>query len=138
MDIKLPKLGEGSESGVVVSVLVKEGDTVTKGQTVVELENEKAVAPIPAGASGTVRQIRVKEGDKVSVGQVLLSLDEPGEASQSTPAHGGSVAATTAPVPVPASKPASTAIPEPLLDSGVINPNLQRGASLGDATGRWP
>src|SRR5881628_2616809 len=48
MDVRLPKLGEGAESGTVVSILVKEGDLVSKGQTLLELENEKAVAPIPS------------------------------------------------------------------------------------------
>jgi len=75
MDIKLPKLGEGADSGVVVSLLVKEGDQVKEGQTIVELENEKAVAPIPATASGMVTKIRVKEGDKISVGQIILSIE---------------------------------------------------------------
>ena len=42
MDVRLPKLGEGAEGGAVVSILVKEGDTVTKGQTILELENESA------------------------------------------------------------------------------------------------
>ena len=46
MDVKLPKLGEGADSGVVVSILVKEGDSVQEGQTLLELENEKAVASI--------------------------------------------------------------------------------------------
>ena len=46
MDVKLPKLGEGADSGVVVNILVKEGDEITKGQTLLELENEKErVAP---------------------------------------------------------------------------------------------
>jgi pyruvate dehydrogenase E2 component (dihydrolipoamide acetyltransferase) len=74
MDVKLPKLGEGADSGVVVSILVKEGDQVSEGQTILELENEKAVAPVPSPAAGTVTKIRVKEGDKLSVGQVILSL----------------------------------------------------------------
>jgi pyruvate dehydrogenase E2 component (dihydrolipoamide acetyltransferase) len=74
MDVKLPKLGEGADSGVVVSILVKEGDQVTEGQTIIELENEKAVAPVPSSAAGTVTKIRVKEGDKLAVGQVILSL----------------------------------------------------------------
>ena len=78
MDVRLPKLGETAEGGAVVSILVKEGDTVTKGQTILELENEKAVAPIPSTAAGVVTQIRVKEGDRVAVGQVLLSLTETG------------------------------------------------------------
>lgn len=82
MDLKLPKLGEGAESGTVVSLLVKEGDQVAKGQTVLELENEKAVAPIPSPASGRILKIRVKEGDKVSVGQVVLTLESGGSASE--------------------------------------------------------
>jgi pyruvate dehydrogenase E2 component (dihydrolipoamide acetyltransferase) len=83
MDVKLPRLGEGADSGVVVSLLVKPGDRVEEGQTILEMENEKAVAPIPATASGYVSKIRVKEGDNVSVGQVLLTLS-------SEPSSGGS------------------------------------------------
>ena len=41
MDVTLPSLGEGADSGIVVSLLVNEGDTVEKGQTILELENEK-------------------------------------------------------------------------------------------------
>src|SRR5438034_11838260 len=78
MDVKLPKLGEGADSGVVVSLLVKEGDQIKEGQTIIELENEKAVAPIPSTASGRVMKLRVKEGDKISVGEVILSIDTGG------------------------------------------------------------
>jgi len=74
MDVKLPKLGEGADSGVVVNVFVKEGEPVTKGQPIIELENEKAVASIPSTAGGVVAKIHVKPGDKISVGQRLLSL----------------------------------------------------------------
>src|SRR5580765_332326 len=80
MDVRLPKLGEGAESGTVVSVMVKEGDAIAKGQTILELENEKAVAPIPSTVSGKVTAVRVKEGDKISVGQVLLTVAEGGGA----------------------------------------------------------
>jgi pyruvate dehydrogenase E2 component (dihydrolipoamide acetyltransferase) len=61
MDVRLPKLGESAEGGTVVNVLVKEGETVTKGQTILEVENEKAVAPIPSTAAGVVSKIQVKE-----------------------------------------------------------------------------
>ena len=80
MDVRLPKLGESAEGGAVVSILVKEGDTVAKGQTILELENEKAVAPIPSTAAGVVSQIHVKEGDRLSVGQVILTITESGVA----------------------------------------------------------
>lgn len=89
MDIKLPPLGEGADSGTVVNVFVKAGDTITKGQAILELENEKAIASIPADQSGTVTQVYVKAGDKISVGQRLLAL-----------AGGGATAPAPAPTPV--------------------------------------
>jgi len=81
MDVKLPKLGEGADSGVVVNVFVKEGDAVAKGQAIIELENEKAVASIPSTAAGVVAKIHVKPGDKISIGQRLISLNESGKPS---------------------------------------------------------
>ncbi len=92
MDVKLPKLGEGAESGTVVGILVKEGDTIAKGQTIVELENEKAVAPIPSTVSGTVTSLRVKEGDKISVGHVILTVAEKDESKPKTVPPGATVA----------------------------------------------
>ena len=86
MDIKLPRLGEGAESGTVVSIFVKPGDQVKEGQTILELENEKAVAPIPASASGRVAKLYVKEGDKITAGQSILALADDGAAD--TPREG--------------------------------------------------
>lgn len=86
MDIKLPKLGEGADSGVVVTVFVKQGDTLAKDQPILEIENEKAVASIPATAAGTVARIHVKPGDKVSVGQILVTLSGDSEESSAAPA----------------------------------------------------
>lgn len=81
MDLKLPHLGEGADSGTVVNLFVKEGDQVNKDQPILELENEKAVATIPSTAAGTVSKIFVKSGDKISVGQRILSLSENGAAA---------------------------------------------------------
>ncbi|MGH7992627.1 MAG: 2-oxo acid dehydrogenase subunit E2 [Limisphaerales bacterium] len=99
MDVKLPKLGEGADSGVVVNVFVKEGDPVAKGQAIIELENEKAVASVPATATGVVAKIHVKPGDKINVGQRLISLNESGK-----PSAGSAPAAKRAPAPVPAAE----------------------------------
>src|SRR5215212_4766292 len=74
MDVKLPPLGEGADSGTVVSILVKEGDTIKKGQTIIELETGKAVTPISSSAGGQVSKIIVKEGQKISVGAPILSV----------------------------------------------------------------
>jgi len=84
MDVKLPKLGEGADSGVVVNVFVKEGDTIARDQAILELENEKAVASVPSTTAGVITNIYVKAGDKISVGQRLISLsggDQPAAAA---------------------------------------------------------
>jgi pyruvate dehydrogenase E2 component (dihydrolipoamide acetyltransferase) len=101
MDVKLPKLGEGADSGVVVNIFVKEGDTVAKDQAILELENEKAVASIPSTGAGVVTKIFVKAGDRVGVGQKILTIAD-GAAPAAAP-----VAAT------PASKPAAKKVVAP-------------------------
>ena len=110
MDIKLPNLGEGADSGVVVSILVKEGDTIQLDQTLIELENEKAIAPIPSTASGKVTKLYVKEGDKLSVGQPILSLasndKQPAEVP-ATPMEPSAPAAISTAVPVATPSPSS-------------------------------
>lgn len=95
MDVKLPKIGETADSGTVASILVKVGDSVEVGQTVIELEQEKAVAPIASTAAGTVTAILVKEGQKITVGTVILSL--------------GGAGAPAAPAATPATTPISAA-----------------------------
>src|SRR5438874_6252578 len=96
MDLTLPALGEGADSGTVVNLFVKEGDQLAKDQPVLELENEKAVATIPSTAAGTVSKIFVKTGDKISVGQRILSLKESGTAEAAQPAKGKEPAKTKA------------------------------------------
>jgi pyruvate dehydrogenase E2 component (dihydrolipoamide acetyltransferase) len=102
MDVKLPKLGEGADSGVVVNVFVKEGDTVAQGQAIIELENEKAVASIPSTAAGKVTAIFVKAGDRISIGQKIISVE------------GGGASNVPAATPKPAAKKVSAkSAPEP-------------------------
>ena len=89
MDVKLPHLGDGADSGTVVGILVKSGASVKKGQNIIELETGKAVAPIPAPADGKVSRIAVKEGDKLGVGGLILVLEtaESGASAASTSAE---------------------------------------------------
>jgi pyruvate dehydrogenase E2 component (dihydrolipoamide acetyltransferase) len=105
MDFKLPKLGEGADSGVVVNLFVKEGDTVAKDQTVLELESEKAVASIPSTVAGTVTKIHVKAGDKISVGARIFSIGEGGAA----PAPASPVSAAPAAAPAVSAAPVAAA-----------------------------
>lgn len=79
IEFKLPELGENIEGGDVVSVLVKEGDSISEGQSILEIEAGKASMEIPAPASGTISKLLIAQGDNVSVGQHVLTLE--GEAA---------------------------------------------------------
>jgi pyruvate dehydrogenase E2 component (dihydrolipoamide acetyltransferase) len=85
MDVRLPRLGEGADSGTIASIFVKEGDQVKQDQPILELESEKAVATIPAPAAGTVTKLYVKEGDEIKLGQMILTLSESAGAPAPTP-----------------------------------------------------
>lgn len=83
MKVELPFLAEGIEGGDVVLVLVHEGDQVSEGQSLVELETDKATVPVPSPAAGKVARLLVREGDHVKVGQALVELDGAHGAEQS-------------------------------------------------------
>ncbi len=75
MNVDLPFLAEGIEGGDVVQLLVKEGDQVTEGQALLELETEKATVPVPSPAAGRVARLLVRQSEHIRVGQTLLVLD---------------------------------------------------------------
>ena len=108
MDVTLPKLAEGADSGTVVNILVREGDPVVLDQTLLELENEKAVAPIPSTGAGKVARIHVDVGQVVSVGQVLVSIEEE-QAAGTAPAPPPPPVAPAVETPAPAEAPPEAA-----------------------------
>ena len=99
IEIKLPSLGEGVESGDVLEVYVKVGDTVKKDQALFELETDKAAVAVPSPQAGKVLSITVKEGETVKVGQVVGTLEGvAGAAAPAAPAPASAQAAPSAPV----------------------------------------
>src|SRR5579859_2821685 len=76
--------------------MVAPGATVSPGQSVMELETDKAVVEVPSSVSGTVQEIRVKEGDKIKVGQVIFTVDG-AEAKSAKPAQPAAAATAAAP-----------------------------------------
>ena len=80
MDIKIPDLGDGIDGATVLSVAVSVGDSVEKEDTIIELETDKAVAPVPSPASGKIGSILINEGDIVSTGTKIGTLSDGGEA----------------------------------------------------------
>jgi pyruvate dehydrogenase E2 component (dihydrolipoamide acetyltransferase) len=137
MDVKLPTLGEGADSGTVVNIYVKEGDTISKGQSILELETGKAVAPVPSSIAGKVTKVLVAVGDKISVGAPLISIEggagapAPAAAKPAAPAKPAPVRATTAPAPAPAAEAEEPAEVEEDVDTGVAaaaSPTIRRMA----------
>lgn len=105
MDVRLPRLGEGADSGTVSSIFVKVGDQIQKDQPILELESEKAVASIPSPSSGSVTALHVKEGDQIRVGQLILALAEGNvQSGAPAPAIDASVGDQEDGVPAPAGK----------------------------------
>jgi len=80
-EIKLPELGDGIESGTVVSVFVSKGDTIEKDQALLELETDKAVIEVPASESGKISKVLVSKGDEVDVGQAIVEIEGAGDGS---------------------------------------------------------
>ncbi|HEY7322678.1 MAG TPA: dihydrolipoamide acetyltransferase family protein [Candidatus Binatia bacterium] len=114
MDVKLPRLAEGVDSGVVVSILVSEGQEIKKDQPFLELETQKAVGSIPSPESGVVNKIHVKEGMEVAVGQTLITIATHKDAAASSPATGNQTGVPMgADQPAQSRSPAAAAISEP-------------------------
>ena len=99
VEVKLPSLGEGVESGDVLEVLVSEGETIEKDQGILELETDKATVTVPSTAAGTVVNVKVGEGDTVAEGDVLITVDAStgGESSGSGSKPAASEAKTESP-----------------------------------------
>ncbi len=66
---------QSNMAGVVLRVVVSEGDQVQSGQEVIVLESMKMEIPVAADQAGTVKAIHVKEGDFVNEGDTLLDLE---------------------------------------------------------------
>jgi pyruvate dehydrogenase E2 component (dihydrolipoamide acetyltransferase) len=125
IEFKLPELGENIEQGDLVRLMVEPGASVSAGQSVMELETDKAVVEVPSSVSGTVQEIRVKEGDKIKVGQVIFTVDgaegngagakdspEPAKQAEGALAPAASVPAAAPVQPESTSAPSSSA-PKP-------------------------
>ncbi len=72
-EVRLPRFGMTMESAEVVRWLHAEGEYVTKGETLVELQNDKAVVPFESPESGFLR-ILAREGEEYPVGSLLAVL----------------------------------------------------------------
>src|SRR5437868_3182480 len=77
-EIKLPRLGQGMESGTIVRWLKSEGEPVEKGEPLYELDTDKVTQEVEADASGVLLRIAIAEGE-VEVGKTIAVIGKEGE-----------------------------------------------------------
>ena len=140
ISVIMPALEMAQETGKVISWKKKEGERVTKGEALLEIETDKAVVEIEATGDGILAGVKAPEGAVVPVGQTIAWLVQPGEQPpKETPVpqsgrHGGSA------VGEPARPVAGAAAPGPEAPRA----HRQRGRALGRRTqfhrkrGVWP
>ncbi len=126
VEVKVPDMGDFRDVEVI-ELMVKEGETIAKDQSLVLVESDKASMEIPSPQSGKVKEMKVVLGDKVSEGSVLLLL-EVGETVQADSALPEEVADVTEP-PAQSRIPAATDSPV----TGVTPPTAEKAAPSLDA-----
>ncbi len=94
-NVYMEALSPTMEEGRVAKWHKREGDAVKAGETLAEVETDKAVMDLVARADGVLRQVAVAEGQTVPVGSVVAVIAAPGEAV------GATAAAAPQPAPVP-------------------------------------
>jgi pyruvate dehydrogenase E2 component (dihydrolipoamide acetyltransferase) len=77
--IEMPKLSDTMEEGVIAKWNIKEGDDVSSGDIIAEVETDKATMEVEAFDDGKVLKILVEEGDAVPLGGLLAVIGEEGE-----------------------------------------------------------
>jgi pyruvate dehydrogenase E2 component (dihydrolipoamide acetyltransferase) len=139
-EITMPQLSDTMSEGTVVKWLKKEGEAVKSGETIAEVETDKAVMPMEAFEAGTVAVLMVAEGGKVPVGQpiAVLAIGKESAADVKTKYAGQSNGVKA--VPAAASAPAKVA-EAPLIEmkptlEAASNSEVHESASVGHGATR--
>lgn len=75
-EVLIPKAGMGTTEGTVSTWLKAEGDQVTEGEVIVEVETAKAIEEIPAPVTGVLTKILVAEGETAEVFTPIAIIEE--------------------------------------------------------------
>lgn len=166
-EFKIPNLGDNVDAGEVISVLVNEGDVISKDDPIAELETGKATIEVPSEVSGKIVKVHIKAGDSVAPGQVALTVEASEEDSEAAPSKKteekpkeeepppaskpekpSQAEAPEAEKPAPASTPAPQSAPAATSSSGkrvpvAAAPSVRKfareiGVPIGDVTGSGP
>ena len=122
IEVKVPVFAESITEGTLLSWHKKVGDTVTRDETLVDVETDKVVLEVPAPQSGVLVEIVVQDGETVTSEQFLAKIDTEAAATATAPAA----------QPAPAVAPAAEAAPSANTQAGVA---LPAAAKLAAETG---
>jgi pyruvate dehydrogenase E2 component (dihydrolipoamide acetyltransferase) len=95
-EVIMPKMGDAMEAGTLSSWLKHEGDQVEVGDTLAEIETDKATMELEAEDAGVLTRLIAGEGDEVAVGEPIAVISADGEASDTAPDEARQVAEETA------------------------------------------
>src|SRR5690349_15341615 len=109
----MPKLSPTMEEGQIARWLKKEGDKVSMGEPLAEIDTDKATMEMQALANGVLRKILINEGESAPLGQLIAVIGEPNEDIASVLSEAPAKAATPKPAAEPAPKPAEEPPPPP-------------------------
>jgi pyruvate dehydrogenase E2 component (dihydrolipoamide acetyltransferase) len=107
ISVVMPALELTQETGKLVSWRKKEGEAVAKGETLLEVETDKAVVEVEALADGYLAGVKAKEGDVIAVGRTIAWIVNKGESAPADEAP----AAAAASAATPAARAAESADP---------------------------
>jgi len=82
-EYQLPELGEGVTEGTIAKILINEGDDISEGQAILELETDKAVLEVPSTVSGKIVKISAQAGSKIKVGETVFSYESASKTPES-------------------------------------------------------
>jgi pyruvate dehydrogenase E2 component (dihydrolipoamide acetyltransferase) len=126
VSVVMPALEMAQETGKIISWLKKEGDAITKGQPLLEVETDKAVVEIEAGADGVLAGVKSKEGDVVQVGTTIAWILVPGETVPVETAAAAQTGRTMTAAAPTAVKPVSAPVEKPSSGGPQISPKARR------------
>jgi pyruvate dehydrogenase E2 component (dihydrolipoamide acetyltransferase) len=150
-EVKLPRLGQGMESGTVTKWLKNEGDAVEKGEPLYEIDTDKVTQEVESDFAGVLLKIALAEGE-APVGQTIAWIGAEGEdVPDAEPATAGSASASAAPEPEVAAQATSESAPAELRSEPSSSRNgrikasplarrlaRERGVDLASLTGTGP
>jgi 2-oxoglutarate dehydrogenase E2 component (dihydrolipoamide succinyltransferase) len=122
LQITVPPLGESIVEATVSKWLRKEGEAVSSGDTLVELETDKITVEVPAPKNGAISKLVAAEGTVVKVGDLIAEFDE-------------SAVGATAPQPAPSAPQSAPSAPQPAPSAPQPAPSTQQAAPVAGTDG---